>query len=130
MYELLIKKSFDAAHKLCGYQGDCANVHGHTWTVEVAVCGSELNSIGMLIDFKELKVVVASVVDQLDHNYINDLPAFSANGEEGNPTAENLSRYIYNHVKHNLQQSHPGIKVAKVKVWESPTSCASYWEED
>ncbi|MBM7855288.1 6-pyruvoyltetrahydropterin/6-carboxytetrahydropterin synthase [Desulfohalotomaculum tongense] len=129
MYELLIKTTFDAAHRLCGYQGDCSRVHGHTWTVEVAVSGGRLNSIGMLMDFKDLKKIVKKTIDELDHNYINQLPAFAGGKEESNPTAENLSRYIYNRVKNEINKSYPEIKLSRVKVWESPSACAIYWED-
>ncbi|MBO8138045.1 MAG: 6-carboxytetrahydropterin synthase QueD [Desulfotomaculum sp.] len=129
MYELMIKMNFDAAHKLCGYRGNCANVHGHTWIVEVTVAGSKLNSLGLLIDFKELKKIVGRIIEQLDHSYLNELPAFAHGGEMSNPTAENLSCYIYKKVKAELNSNYPEVKLSRVNVWESPTSCASYWEE-
>lgn len=128
MYELTVKTSFAAAHKLCGYQGDCARIHGHTWTVEVTVAGEKLDSVGMLIDFKELKKAVGKWIDQLDHNYINELPDFAADGEVGNPTAENLSRFIYTKVKEEIEIRYSGVKVTQVRVWESPNACATYRE--
>jgi 6-pyruvoyl tetrahydropterin synthase/QueD family protein len=56
MYELTIKAHFDAAHALRGYPGECKNLHGHTWDVEVTVLGSDLDDIGIVYDFKRLKV--------------------------------------------------------------------------
>ncbi|WP_031513968.1 6-carboxytetrahydropterin synthase QueD [Desulfofalx alkaliphila] len=129
MYELTVKTSFDAAHKLCGYQGNCARIHGHTWVVEVAVAGGKLDSIGMLIDFKDLKNMVKKATAHLDHNFINELPEFAVNGKVGNPTAENLSRYIYEQVKEELDKNHPSVKIRRVSVWESPNSCATYRED-
>lgn len=129
MYELTVKTNFDAAHRLCGYQGNCANIHGHTWIVEVTVSGEQLNAIGMLIDFKDLKKALKKIIEQLDHQYINDLPQFSPDGEVGNPTAENLSSYIYKSLEGKIKQQYPNVYLSRVKVWESPTSCATYWEE-
>jgi 6-pyruvoyltetrahydropterin/6-carboxytetrahydropterin synthase len=37
MRTLIIKDKFDAAHYLKDYEGDCANLHGHTWRVEVYI---------------------------------------------------------------------------------------------
>ncbi len=122
MHELKIISHFDAAHSLRGYDGDCANLHGHTWTVEVLVEGSELNEIGILIDFKDLKKYTKELIKKFDHKYINDLPAFSEGGL--NPTAENLSKYIYDELDKSLATDRIGVKA--VSVWESATACATY----
>ncbi|RYD04481.1 hypothetical protein N752_14000 [Desulforamulus aquiferis] len=93
MYELTVSKSFSAAHILCGYPGDCARLHGHTWTVQVKVKGEELDNLGMLVDFKAIKKELMNLIDQFDHRFINDLDGFGDGGV--NPTAENLAFYIY-----------------------------------
>ena len=62
-------------------------MHGHNWKVEVEVCGNKLDNIGMVIDFKEIRNLTKSVVDQLDHQFLNDLKPF----KEINPTAENAA---------------------------------------
>ena len=51
-YELTVKGHFDAAHHLYGYPGECKNLHGHTWDVEVTVAATELDEIGIVYDFK------------------------------------------------------------------------------
>ena len=50
MYVLTIRTSFAAAHNLINYQGDCENLHGHNWKVEVAVTARELDKAGLGID--------------------------------------------------------------------------------
>jgi len=55
MYRLTIKTGFAAAHNLINYQGDCENLHGHNWKVEVTVIARELDKAGLAIDFKVLK---------------------------------------------------------------------------
>ena len=55
MYHLTIKTHFAAAHRLVNYQGDCENLHGHNWNVEVTVNARELDAAGLGIDFKILK---------------------------------------------------------------------------
>ena len=67
MYELTVKSHFDAAHALRGYPGECRNLHGHTWDVEVTVGGTELDEIGIVYDFKALKDDLNGVLDDYDH---------------------------------------------------------------
>jgi len=126
MYELTVRRQFDAAHHLEGYPGRCARLHGHTWLVEVTAAGDELDEHGMLIDFHELQRLVEETVKDLDHQDLNALAPFRHPGRETNPTAENIARYIYRRLKTHLQQN--GLKLMKVKVWESPDAWAGYGE--
>lgn len=127
MYELTVKTSFSSAHSIPDYNGKCAQLHGHTWQVEVAVKGEKLDQKGMLVDFKEIKAVLNKIIEDLDHQYLNDLKPF----KEGriNPTAENLARYIYLHLK-KVIENEMNVKLVKVCVWESPAASASYMEVD
>lgn len=119
MYELTIEAQFDSAHCLRGYEGPCENLHGHTYRVTVSYQGSELDQLGMLMDFKRLKRELAEVISNLDHQYLNDLPAF----REQNPTAENVARFVFEEMHKRL-----GGGIARSTVWETPTSSASYSE--
>jgi len=123
VYELFIEAWFSAAHRLDGYPGDCANLHGHNWKVAVHVACRELDALGMGIDFRDLKIIVAAVVDELDHGILNDHPAFKTQ----NPTAENIARHIYREVA----ARRPGARVAltAVAVTESPGVGVIYREE-
>lgn len=122
MFELKVISHFDAAHSLRDYPGDCANLHGHTWTVEVYVEGEQLNEIGLLVDFKEVKKYTQEIVQRLDHQYINNVPEFQE--KQLNPTAENLSKYIYEELAKKM--AHLQVRITKVSVWESPRACATY----
>ncbi len=126
MYELMVRRQFDAAHHLEGHPGRCARLHGHTWLVEVLVAGGELDESGMLMDFHELQKLVEDVVKDLDHQYLNDLDFFRQPGRETNPTAENIARFVYRRLKASLGKS--GLRLVKVKIWESPDAWASYGE--
>jgi 6-pyruvoyltetrahydropterin/6-carboxytetrahydropterin synthase len=127
LYEVTIRNRFAAAHSLVDYQGPCSRVHGHTWYVEVSVCGSELNQLGMLIDFHELKRLLNNIIEQLDHQNLNFLEPF-VNGKGANPTAENLAKYIFDGLKHDLTALNDQLKVGYVRVWESPDASAVYRE--
>ena len=129
MFELVVQARFAAAHFLRNYEGPCARLHGHTWLVEAVFRGQQLDDKGMLIDFKILKNVVREVIDHLDHQNLNELPQFRA-GSAGNPTAENLAMFIYHSLQERLTEPAKGVRVAKVRVYESPEAGAAYWEEE
>lgn len=121
MYELTIESEFAAAHRLREYDGACENLHGHNWRVEVNVGGEELDNLGMLIDFRELKRILDEVLDEFDHKYLNDVPCF----REANPTTENLSRIVFEQCAAKLPQ---GVHMRSVAVWESSRCWARYTE--
>ena len=121
MYELMISDEFEAAHRLPDYDGKCCRLHGHNWKVEVCIRGNELGENGMLVDFKELKEALRSVLCLLDHYYLNDNPPFDTTP----PTAENLARYIFRTLFESAVLPSRAM-LYSVKVWESPRSCASY----
>lgn len=129
MYELTIRTRFAAAHFLLNYDGPCAQLHGHTWQVEVVFKGRQLDQRGMLVDFKELKNGIKDVIGELDHQNLNMLEPFKQNSEN-NPTAENLARYIFNRLKTKFTNSLEGAKITLVRVGESPEASAAYREED
>ena len=120
MYELAVELQFDSAHNLRDYHGPCENLHGHTYRVQVYYRGSELDNMGMLIDFKTLKAALADVVSYLDHRYLNELPEF----QEENPTAEHIARVVFEKMRAIV-----GAGVKKAVVWETPASSAGYWED-
>lgn len=126
MFELTIICDFEAAHRLPEYPGKCCRLHGHNWKVEVTITGSELDKLGMLVDFKEFKQQVNQVLSTLDHYYLNEIPPF----DKINPTAENIAHYVYHEVAQTalIAQSPRQLKVTQIKVWESPHSAAAYRE--
>jgi 6-pyruvoyltetrahydropterin/6-carboxytetrahydropterin synthase len=121
MYELITEAEFAAAHRLREYDGQCENLHGHNWKVELVVAGEELGPLGMLIDFRDIKAILNDVLDTFDHKYLNELPPFT----ECNPTTENLSRVIYEMVNGHLPK---GVCVRSVTTWESSRCGARYSE--
>ncbi len=118
-YELSVKGHFDAAHHLYGYPGECRNLHGHTWDVEVTVVAPELDEIGIVYDFKSLKADLAAVLDEYDHVLINEVSPF----DEISPTAENLARVICERLSAAVD---PRVAVKEVAVWESPIAKLVY----
>jgi 6-pyruvoyltetrahydropterin/6-carboxytetrahydropterin synthase len=120
VYEISIEQEFDAAHALRGYQGKCENLHGHRYRVVISIRASRLNEIGLAYDFTQLKKHAADVLDRFDHTFLNDTPPF----DTINPSAENIAATVYGEMKTRLAGER--VSVARVEVWESPTSRAEY----
>lgn len=123
MYLVKIEEAFEAAHNLRGYDGKCANLHGHNWIIEVEVAGEKLNELGILVDFKDVKRELKKLLDEYDHRYLNETPPF----DKINPTAENLARFIYDEFKAN-KIFDDNAKLVAVTVFESPKSSVRYTE--
>ena len=120
MFEISVRDHIASAHQLHGYDGPCKDMHGHTWKVEIVVCGDKLDSVGLLADFKVLKARLKEVIMPLDHVVLNDLPAF----KDLNPSTENIARYIYRALSAKFVPLH----LKHVQVWESDTASVIYYE--
>ena len=109
----MIERNFSSAHQLRGYKGKCENMHGHNYRVEIYARGRELDNIGLLVDFVELKAAA-------DDRNINDLPPF----DKLQPSAENLAKYILERVAERVDDGR--VEIYKVRCFETPTSVATY----
>ncbi len=116
----MIERNFSSAHQLRGYKGKCENLHGHNYRVEIYARGGELDNIGLLVDFVELKAAADEVVQYLDHRNINELDPFV----ELQPSAENLAKYILERVASKVGDDR--VQIYKVRCFETPTSVATY----
>ena len=120
MYEVTIEAHFSSAHRLRQYNGECERLHGHNWDVKVSIASEELNDLGMVMDFRDLKAATKKLMDKFDHQYLNEVPPFT----ELNPTTENIAKYLFDELSRAINTNF--IKVNEVTVWESPTCSASY----
>lgn len=123
LVEVTKEFTFDSSHKLMQYLGKCANLHGHTYKLQVTVVGT-VNEIGLVLDFKVLKKIVEDkVVNSLDHEYINNVVEY-------NPTCENMVIDIFNTLKSEIEElnkkSPNFMSLSQVKLYETPTSFAVY----
>ncbi len=119
MYEIAVEDTFDAAHSLRNYEGSCSRLHGHTYKVRVAFRFVSLEESGLAFDFRQAKQELRNMLDYLDHQYINELPEFLIH----NPSAEAIAKLIFDRLKESIPQ------IYSVGIWETPTSCATYWED-
>lgn len=124
MYELTISVNFEAAHYIKDYPGKCNRLHGHNWKVEVNIYGNKLDKLGMLVDFRDLKVTVNKIMEKLDHYCLNEIEPFCTM----NPTAENIAKYIYDQLL-ETKEFDQDVNLRSIKIWESATSAATYSRE-
>ena len=127
-YELRVTDTFDSAHFLPGHE-KCGKMHGHTYRIELFITGKRLledvgeNKSCMLIDFKRLKEVMASLITKFDHQVLNEV-------FDDVPTAENLARYCYYYLKKVIETKYhmKEIQVARVRIWEGLNSYCDFYE--
>lgn len=117
MWISLTKKfDFEAAHWLPTFPDGhkCRRLHGHSFHVDVIVEGEVNPARGYLVDYGDIKAAIKPVQDRLDHYLLNEIPGLE------NPTAEMLTKWIYDQLKPAL----PLLSV--VRVHETCTSEAEY----
>jgi len=131
MYSVTKEIHFCYGHRLLGHRGKCRNLHGHNARAIIRLESEWLDSLGMVVDFKDIGDYVRSWLEaEIDHNMLlcrDDpvLPLLEAAGErvfimDSNPTAENLARLIYDRVAGG------GFPVVEVAVFETESAFASY----
>jgi 6-pyruvoyltetrahydropterin/6-carboxytetrahydropterin synthase len=124
-YVLRVHGEFAAAHVLRGYAGACERIHGHTWKVQAEVVARELDAIGMAIDFRELHRALDTVLGELDHRLLNEVPPFT----DMNPTAEHVAAYVYGRLAHLLSAlPPPQVQLVSVTVGENDRSSVTFSE--
>lgn len=123
----------DTSHRLLHYQGKCANLHGHRWKVEIWMEGEPDPATQIVIDYSMIK----KIVDKYDHQIIlnREDPMVPRIQEfhpvittPGDPTSELIASMIRDDLYAACRELGIRATVPKIRVWESPTSCAELTE--
>lgn len=131
VYQVTCQIDFCYGHRLLNYAGKCRHLHGHNGRAVISISGEQLDQIGMVRDFTEIKQVLRGWIDrELDHRmilnsddpvvpYLRQLhePVFLL---DQNPTAESIARLIF-----DFAIDH-GFPVDRVDLWETPRCYATY----
>lgn len=120
-FELMTQTHFSAAHQLRGYSGDCARLHGHNWHVRLYVRCSDLDDVGMGIDYKIMKKELKAALEPWDHYNLNDVPPF----DSINPTSENVAAQLYQEMANRLNNER--LLVSRIEISETCTAKVTYW---
>lgn len=130
----------ETGHLLSKHPGACRFPHGHSRTIEIVVTAERLDAHDMVCDFKTLKHAAADIVARYDHAFaINTTdPQFAAlratygerviGFEAADPTSELLAREIFRAVREKLATLLPEVSLERIRVTETETSWAEYWE--
>ncbi|MEI8086077.1 MAG: 6-carboxytetrahydropterin synthase [Paludibacter sp.] len=112
MYIISKEFHFSASHILHGlYDGHpCGRLHGHNYILRVFLKG-ELNQVGFVQDYGELKPISVWIDETLDHKHLNDVFDFQ-------PSVEKMSKHIYDLFKPQFPLLHA------IEISETPkTNC-------
>ena len=123
---------FDAGHRVIGHQFKCKYLHGHRYALELTARAPELNELGMVVDFGELKTVMKAWIDKnFDHNVILHKKDNALGGHisshtgqsvyylNANPTAENIAFHLKNDIIPMLFTKN-SFAVVRVRLYETP----------
>ncbi|MBK8598382.1 MAG: 6-carboxytetrahydropterin synthase [Holophagales bacterium] len=104
------RQTYGAASNLAGY--------GHNYALEVSVAGEPDPENGMVINLHDLDRVLKEEVDRpLDHRNLNEeIPEF----QDTIPTAENLARWIWDHVAARLAREAWPCRLAALTLTLTP----------
>lgn len=138
MFRIAKEFTFAMGHRLSRHDGACKNIHGHNYTVIIGLKSKELNNKGMIMDFSDLKRVANVFLDPMDHALMvskADEKIASKMGEimpflkilivPYEPTAENMSKDIFDHVGEILKTMW-NVDIDYVTIFETDTSQATY----
>ncbi|MEZ5332120.1 MAG: 6-carboxytetrahydropterin synthase QueD [Thermoanaerobaculia bacterium] len=123
MFRIAKDFTFAAGHWIVGHPGECARPHGHNYRVRVTLAARELDEIGMVLDFADLKRLVGEILAPFDHRMLNDVEPFDAVAT----TAERLAEHVFGEAAAKVHElAGERVAVERVEVWENETSMASY----
>jgi 6-pyruvoyltetrahydropterin/6-carboxytetrahydropterin synthase len=145
-------KSFEIenGHMLSKHPDKCRFPHGHTRKVECIFAADTLDANQMVCDFKVVKSLLGDFLDRYDHALCmnTDDPEYAhfkrvygdriIGFEHLDPTTEILAQTVFEHLRDSLaayvagaQPVYPvraSVCLEKVRVWETSSSWAEYWE--
>jgi len=115
------RATFEAAHHLVDYVGGPEPVHGHSWTVEVALATENLGAYDLSVDFVPTEALVKSLARRLHDRDLNTVPPF----DRKNPSAENVALWIADEIRQAGVLKN-GVRLEEVTVWEGPRNSVTF----
>ena len=128
MYRMTVESQFSAAHQIRGHAGPCCRLHGHNYRVAVTLSGEELDALGMLVDYAEVKRALAQALAPFDHAYLNEIAPFTT----VNPTSEEIARLIFQRLRDALfttDDLRRRVRLREVIVYENDKQGVGYGED-
>jgi 6-pyruvoyltetrahydropterin/6-carboxytetrahydropterin synthase len=148
MFRICKTIEIENGHMLARHPDKCRFPHGHSRKVEIVLESEDLDTNGMVCDFKAIKEAVGGFLETFDHALcVNSSdPMFetlrAAYGEriiafpDTEPTTEVLARTFFEEIRHQLaaycerpDSRYPlraSVRLARIRVWETSSSWAEY----
>jgi len=144
----------ECGHILSKHKEKCKNPHGHSRKIEISISANELDDNDMICDFKVFKLALGEYLDTFDHailvnNKSAEFEFYEKHYERVigfdncDPTTEVMASQIYNFVKEEISKGleykssqnndysfNKNIKLDKVRVWETASTWAEYFENE
>jgi len=127
---------FDAAHRVMEHESKCRHLHGHRYAVEATFAAVNLDRLGRVIDFGQIREVLGSWIDaHWDHATIlceKDRTLGEAIAAKtgqtifylpANPTAENMAEYLLKEVCPSLFKA-GDAHCTRIRLYETPNCFA------
>lgn len=125
-----------AGHKVTGHEGQCSNLHGHSYVFEFTCCGTKLDDVGRVIDFSQIKSLLCHWLDtNWDHRMLLNVRDPIAGPLTAldpsvvlvpfNPTAEMLAEHLVVEIAPGLLDG-TGVELVRCTVHETGKCSASY----
>jgi 6-pyruvoyltetrahydropterin/6-carboxytetrahydropterin synthase len=121
MFTVSVETHFRALHQLTLPDGSKEQAHAHDWLITTEVYRDKLDSMGLVMDFSRLKAMVDNIVSELGDTSLAKSDYFKVN----NPSAENVSKYIYERLREELPK---GVKLRSIRVTEEQGCWAEFGE--
>lgn len=108
--------TFEAAHRLPNLPAEhkCSRLHGHSFRIVIHVSGDVDPEKSWVMDFADLKVAFAPILEQLDHYYLNDIEGLE------NPTSEVIAKWVWDKLHPHLPQ------LSKIELHETCSAGCVY----
>lgn len=111
-----------ASHSTLGKSEMDAKIHGHKWHLKVHAEGKQLNKFGRMEEFKTFRKDIQSLLDNIDHKYLNEIPEF----ENINPTEEMTAKLAFKALSDKINTDN--IRISKLELWDYEARKVSYYE--
>lgn len=143
MITITRRLEFDAGHRIPNHLGQCVNLHGHRYVLELTLCGT-INEHhgdadeGMVMDFGQIKTIATQhLVNQWDHaflvyredkpvlDFLSSLPAHKTVVLDSVPTVENLAQAAYHILAPLFSNTFAKqMYLERVRLYETPNCWA------
>ena len=143
MITITRKLEFDAGHRIPDHKSQCRNLHGHRYTLEIALTGMVIedegsSDNGMIMDFSDVKALAKQhLVDVWDHAFIayekdavvlemlERIPGHKTVIIGRIPTVENLAQTAFDILSSVYQDRFgTGLRLQKLVLHETPNCWA------